>query len=133
MKNTLFDNVISLLSYRGSQGQWAYVLHRVSGVGILVFLVAHVVDTALIGWGPEVYNRVIALYRHPFFRVNEIVLFATVLYHALNGIRVILVDMVPGATRHHKKLLAAETVVFFVLMIPAAVVMAIPLFGGKHP
>jgi succinate dehydrogenase / fumarate reductase, cytochrome b subunit len=129
----LLDNVIDVLSYRGGQGHWAYVLHRLSGVGILVFLIAHVVDTALIGWGPEVYNRVIALYRHPFFRVNEIVLFAAVLYHALNGIRVIVVDMVPGATRRHKALLAAETVVFFLLMIPAAVVMAIPLFGGKHP
>jgi succinate dehydrogenase / fumarate reductase, cytochrome b subunit len=129
----LFHTAIDLLSYRGGQGQWAYVLHRLSGVGILVFLIAHVVDTALIGWGPEVYNRVIALYRHPFFRVNEIVLFAAVLYHALNGIRVILVDMVPGATRRHKGLLALETVVFFALMVPAAVVMAIPIFGGKHP
>lgn len=133
MKNTLLDNAIHILSYRGGQGQWAYVLHRVSGVGILVFLIAHVVDTALLGWGPEAYNHVISLYRHPFFRVNEIVLFATVLYHAMNGVRVILVDMVPGATRHHKALLAAETVLFFALMIPAAVVMAIPVFGGKHP
>lgn len=128
----LFDTAIDLLSYRGGQGQWAYILHRLSGIGILVFLIAHVVDTALIGWGPEVYNRVIALYRHPFFRVNEIVLFAAVLYHAMNGVRVILVDMVPGATRYHKQMLAAETVLFVALMAPAAALMAAPLFKG-HP
>jgi succinate dehydrogenase / fumarate reductase cytochrome b subunit len=127
----IVDTAIDLLSYRGGQGHWAYVLHRLSGLGILAFLAAHVVDTALIGWGPEVYNKAIALYRHPFFRVNEVVLFAAVLYHALNGVRVVLVDVVPGATRHHKKMLAVETLLFFALMIPAAVAMLIPVFGRK--
>jgi succinate dehydrogenase / fumarate reductase cytochrome b subunit len=123
----IISTLIDLLSYRGGSGQWTYVLHRLSGIGILVFLIAHVVDTALIGWGPEVYNKAIALYRHPFFRVNEVVLFAAVLYHAINGIRVIIIDVVPGSTRHNKALVAAETALFLVLMIPAAVIMIIPV------
>jgi succinate dehydrogenase / fumarate reductase, cytochrome b subunit len=126
--NKLISTSIDLLSYRGGQGHWAYVAHRLSGIGILVFLIAHIVDTALLGWGPEVYNRVISMYRHPFFRVNEVVLFAAVLYHALNGIRVILVDLVPGATRHHRKMLAAESVLFLALMVPSAIIMLRPLF-----
>jgi succinate dehydrogenase / fumarate reductase, cytochrome b subunit len=129
----ILDNAIDLLSYRGGQGQWAYVAHRLSGVGILVFLVAHVVDTALLGWGPETYNHVIGLYRHPFFRVNEVFLFAAVLYHAINGVRVIVLDMVPGATRRHKGLLALEAVLFLGLMIPAAWLMLKPVFFGGHP
>lgn len=127
----LLDTAIDLLSYRGGQGHWAFILHRLSGIGILVFLVAHVVDTALLGWGPEVYDRVISIYRHPFFRVNEVLLVAAVLYHALNGVRVFIVDLVPGSTRHHKKLLAAETLIFFGLMIPAGVWMLMPMFKAK--
>ena len=45
--------------YRGREGQWAWLLHRVTGVGIILFLFAHVVDTAVIGWGPAAYNRVL--------------------------------------------------------------------------
>ncbi len=127
----ILSTTIDLLSYRGGAGQWTYVLHRLSGIGILVFLVAHVIDTALIGWGPAVYNEAVSLYRHPFFRINEIVLFAAVLYHAVNGVRVILVDIIPGATRHNKTLLAVETAVFLVVMIPVAVIMVTAAFGGR--
>jgi succinate dehydrogenase / fumarate reductase cytochrome b subunit len=127
----LLDTAVDLLSYRGGQGHWAFIAHRLSGLGVLVFLIAHVIDTALIGWGPAAYNEVIGLYRHPFFRINEVILVALVLYHALNGVRVILVDLIPGATRRRKGLLAAETVLFFALMIPAAVVMIRPLLGHR--
>jgi succinate dehydrogenase / fumarate reductase cytochrome b subunit len=40
-------------------------------LGVLVFLLAHIVDTALLGWGPDVFNRVMAVYRHPFYRLSE--------------------------------------------------------------
>ena len=45
--------------YRGREGQWTWIAHRVTGVAIILFLFAHVVDTALVGWGPEAYNRVV--------------------------------------------------------------------------
>ena len=38
--------------YSGGTGMWAWTLHRASGVGIVIFLFAHIIDTALIGWGP---------------------------------------------------------------------------------
>lgn len=121
-------DITDALAYRGGTGHWSYWLHRLTGVGVLLFLFAHVVDTALIGWGPDIYNKAIALYRHPFFRVNEIVLVAAVLYHTLNGVRIMIVDFWPGSTRHHRQLFLAEMILFTLLMVPAAVVMALPLF-----
>ena len=51
--------------YRGHEGQWSWLVHRVTGVAIILFLFAHVVDTAVVGWGPEAYNRVVSVYAEP--------------------------------------------------------------------
>lgn len=113
--------------YRGGIGQWSWALHRVTGVGVLVFLLLHILDTSLIILGPEHYNTIIALYRVPVFRVMEVGLFAAVLFHALNGVRIILVDFWPDLTRVHRQLFYAELVLFVVAMIPVAYLMLKPV------
>ncbi len=124
----ILQEIRDVASYRGGEGHWSYLLHRVTGVGVLVFLLAHIVDTAVIGWGPEAFNKVMALYRHPVFRVSEVGLFAAVLFHALNGLRIVVIDFWPGATKHHKKFFWIEAVSFVVIMVPVSVLMLLPLF-----
>jgi succinate dehydrogenase / fumarate reductase cytochrome b subunit len=111
------------LTYRGREGHWSWILHRVTGVGVFVFLMVHIVDTAFIGWGPELYNKAMALYRLPVFRVGEVVLAGMVLYHALNGIRIIIIDFWPQATVVHRKLVYAVVALFAVIFIPTAIYM----------
>ncbi len=111
------------LTYRGGEGQWSWILHRVTGVGVFLFLLVHIIDTAGIGWGPSVYDKLIALYRRPVFRVGEVLIAGAVLYHALNGIRIVIIDFWPGATVVHRKLFYAVAVVFAVVYIPAAIIM----------
>ena len=115
--------------YRGGIGQWSWALHRVTGVGVLVFLLLHILDTCLIILGPEHYNAIIALYRVPAFRVMEVGLFAAVLFHALNGVRIILVDFWPDLTRVHRQLFYAELGLFVAAMIPVTYLMLKPVFG----
>ncbi len=102
---------------------YAWLLHRLTGVGVLVFVFAHVIDTALIGWGPGAYNEAIALYRKTGFRIGEILLFGAVLYHALNGVRITIMDFWPQTTVVQKRLFQAVVVVFFVLYVPAVTYM----------
>ncbi|HVQ50664.1 MAG TPA: succinate dehydrogenase, cytochrome b556 subunit, partial [Mycobacterium sp.] len=52
-------------------------------------------------------------------------LVAAVLFHALNGIRVILVDFWSEGPRHQKKMLAAVAAVWLLVMVPALVVLGI--------
>jgi len=111
------------LSYKGRSGQWAWIFHRVTGVGVFFFLLIHVIDTAFIGWGPELYNKAMALYRLPFFRVGEVVLAGMVLYHALNGVRIIIIDFWPETTAAHRKWTYAMAVVFALTFIPTAIIM----------
>ncbi len=113
--------------YRGGSGQWSYVLHRFTGIGVLVFLCAHILDTALIVLGPEHYNNIIMLYRLPFFRVMEVVLFASLLFHALNGIRIILIDFWVDLTAMHHALFQIQMACFILLMIPITWIMLAPV------
>lgn len=109
--------------YKGKEGQWSWIFHRLTGVGVLLFLFAHIIDTMLVGWGPEVYDKVIAIYRNPIFKVSEVGLFAAVLYHALNGIRIILVDFWPEGTKYHKQMFWIEMAIFIAAMIPVSFIM----------
>ena len=93
-----------MLSYRGREGYWAWLLHRVSGVAIILFLFLHVLDTCLIGFGPAVYETFVAYYRVPVFRVLEVALSGAVLYHGINGVRIIVIDFVETATRIQRQL-----------------------------
>ncbi len=105
--------------YKGSlPGQLSWMAHRVTGVAILLFLFAHIVDTALVGWGPEAYNKVVAVYHHPIIQIMEIGLVGAVLYHALNGVRVMIMDFWPRSVLHHGKLVAVTLFLFLASMAP---------------
>ncbi len=87
--------------YRGREGMWSWVLHRITGVGIYFFLLVHILDTALVRVSPEAYNAVIGAYQTPFMGVAEIALVAAIVFHAFNGLRIILVDFWNIGAKHH--------------------------------
>lgn len=114
--------------YRGGTGQWAWWLHRASGVGVLLFLLIHILDTGLVLFGPAVYDRVVKIYVHPLFRVGEVVLAGMVLYHALNGIRITLLDFYPEWSPRQRQMFYGVVSVFVLLFVPVAYWMLAPLF-----
>jgi len=117
------------LRYKGNAGMWTWALHRVTGLGILAFLVIHVADTAIVVYRPDFYDETLAIYKSPFFRVAELVIFFSVLYHALNGLRIIVQDFWPIAMLHQRRLAWAAAGLSAVLILPVAWIMLAPLFG----
>lgn len=115
-------------SYSGREGYWAWLLHRVSGVSVVLFLFLHVLDTSLLGFGPQAYESFIFLYRTPVFRVMEVALAAAVLYHGLNGLRIIVMDFWDGAHRVQRPLWYAVWALFLLLFLPSAFIMLRPVF-----
>lgn len=111
------------VTYRGGTGMWAWLFHRLTGLGVLLFVLIHVVDTALIGWGPHVYNEAVHLYRTVPFRIGEILLFGAVLFHALNGVRIIIMDFWPRTSVAEKKLFYGVIALFVVFYIPVVAIM----------
>ena len=88
--------------YKGHPGQYSWILHRITGVAVILFLFMHVVDTALIGWGPEAYNRVTSAYANPVIHLLELGLVISVLYHSLNGLKITLIDFFPRLVTPHQ-------------------------------
>lgn len=114
--------------YKGDPGMWSWVLHRITGVAIFFFLFVHVLDTAVIKVSPEVYNAVIDTYKNPVVGLMEIGLVAAVLYHALNGLRVVLVDFWSKGVQYQRQMLVAVGVIWVVVMIPASVRLLMLMF-----
>ena len=113
---------------------WSWVLHRVTGATIFFFLFVHVLDTALVRVSPEAYNAIIDTYKTPIIGLMEMGLVVAVLYHALNGIRIMLVDFWSKGPRYQRTMLWVILGIWFVLMIPGVYFMlqrtVSDLFGG---
>ena len=107
--------------YRGKVGMWSWVLHRITGVAIFFFLLVHVLDTSLVRLSPEAYNAVVSTYKTPLVGLGELGLVAAILYHALNGLRVILIDFWRKGVKHQN------------LMFWIVVVVALIAFAGFAP
>ena len=117
--------------YRGDPGMWSWVAHRITGVSVFFFLFVHVLDTALVRVSPEAYDQVIETYKNPLVGLMELGLVAAVLYHALNGIRVMLVDFWAKGPRYQRQMLWVILGVWVVVMVPAAVRMLMHTFGAQ--
>jgi len=109
--------------YRGKFGMWSWVLHRITGVAIFFFLLVHVLDTSLVRLSPEAYNAVIQTYKTPIIGLAELGLVAAILFHALNGIRVILIDFWRKGAKYQNQM-------FWVVIAIALIVFA--GFAPRH-
>ncbi len=109
--------------YRGGEGMWSWVAHRITGVAVFFFLLVHVLDTALVRVSPDTYDAVIATYKTPIVNLLEVGLVAAVLYHALNGIRIILIDFWAEGPRHQKAMFRTIVVVWALIMVPGVYFM----------
>lgn len=124
------------ITYRGREGHWAWLLHRVSGLGILLFLFLHILDIYLVGVGREIFEQFLFFYHSPPFKVLVLGLLFGVFYHAFNGVRIILVDFWPERFSNWKtqrtmfRIVLALTLLAF---IPAATATIAPIFGIHMP
>jgi succinate dehydrogenase / fumarate reductase cytochrome b subunit len=116
--------------YRGKSGQWAFIGHRVSGFLVFFFLLLHVVDVSLAN-NPSLYNEVHAVYGNVLLRAFEVGLLFALLFHSLNGLRVVIIDFFPGAVPRERALLAGVVALTLAAGIPGAVVILWPFVHGR--
>ncbi len=106
--------------------QLSFILHRVTGLGILLFLVIHVVDTSTVFFFPSLYADAIAIYRSVPFMIGEIFLVFSVIYHGANGARIAIFDVYlvkNWKTKTQRSSVKWTLVISILLWLPAAFIM----------
>ena len=111
--------------YAGDAGQYAWVLHRASGIGILGFLLVHIIDIMLIGLGRDVYDHSVEFYGNWFIVPMEVILVGGVIYHMLNGIRILLVNFSANGPSMEKKYFWWVLIATVVLTAPSGIIILV--------
>jgi succinate dehydrogenase / fumarate reductase cytochrome b subunit len=93
-------NRLGIVGWLGG-GRWGferylYTLHRVTGLGLLLYFVLHIVVTSSRAFGEEAWNRAMGAVTGPLFTVGEFLVFAAFAFHAANGVRLVLVELAIG-------------------------------------
>ena len=138
--STVKTGLTGYVTYRGREGHYMFLLHRITGLGTLAFLAIHIVDTAFVYFAPQLYPEAVALYRNPIFMLGEIALVFCLLFHGLNGLRIAIFDLFKpswwGAETAHRSAIWV-LVGAIILWLPAAAIMGYKLlyytfglFGG---
>lgn len=115
--------------YRGQSGQWSWLLHRWTGIAVLLFLLIHIVDITLIGFGPTIYNDALNVFDTAPARIMSTGLIAALLYHAFNGVRIIIIDFWPAGYKFQRQMFYTVLVVTILCFVPIAYFVLAPIFG----
>ena len=90
-------NRLGIVGWLGG-GRWGaerylYTLHRVTGLGLLAYFLLHIFVTAARRFGQEAWQQSMASVTGPVFTLGEYLVFVAFAFHAINGIRLVLVEL----------------------------------------
>lgn len=109
-------------TYRYFTGSLAYVLHRITGLGLIFFLFFHIISvTKANRVDPTAYDLMIRRMQEPDFKIGEILLYAALLFHGINGLRILFVDFVAGHTHWHKRAAIGLALLVVVLLVAGSI------------
>jgi succinate dehydrogenase / fumarate reductase cytochrome b subunit len=96
-------------------GGLAFILNRLTGLGLVFYLYLHLAILSLLARGPGSWDAFVDLALSPLLLALDVVLIFGILFHGLNGIRVTLVGFgfVPDRQR----------ALFVALMLVGAIVL----------
>ncbi len=89
----LRTTLVGYVTYRGREGHWSFLLHRITGLGVVLFLTIHIIDIAFVYFNPTLFMKAIEIYRSTLFGIGEIFLVFCVFYHGVNGLRIAYLDL----------------------------------------
>jgi succinate dehydrogenase / fumarate reductase, cytochrome b subunit len=106
-------------------GTWAFILNRITALGLTLYLFLHLVVLGQLALGPQYYNRFLQLLHHPVVVALELLVVIAGIYHGLNGIRIGLTSF--GVAVPNQKLMFW---VVLALTILGSAFFAVRMFGG---
>ncbi|OQY45535.1 MAG: succinate dehydrogenase, cytochrome b556 subunit [Anaerolineaceae bacterium 4572_78] len=111
------DFVVRTATYKGGVGHASWILHRLGGIGIAVFLILHIIDIFMIVLGKEMFDFFLFIYHQPIFRPAIWGLMFGIFYHAVNGVRIIIHDFFPSTFRYQREMVLGAWVIIGILVV----------------
>ena len=74
---------------------YVFVAHRITGLALLAFLLWHLSTLSTIFSGSDAYEQTRRSMDEPIFKLGEVILIGMVCFHALNGLRMIILNLAP--------------------------------------
>ena len=111
------------LRYKGQGPMLTFVLHRIGGLGMAIFVAVHILASFLNG---EIGSALNTVYEHWLF---QIFIFFCALFHAINGLRITIVDLFPKLLVHQREAIWVEWAVFLPIFA-LAVFVIVSTAGG---
>jgi len=84
---------------RWGMERYLYTLHRLTGLGLVVYFLLHIIVTSSRAFSEEAWERAMGAVSGGFFRLGEYLVFAAFAFHAVNGIRLVLIELGFGVGR----------------------------------
>lgn len=132
MIGNIINGVRGYIIYRGGAGHFAFIMHRISGLGTLAFLSMHILLESTAHYAPQLYDTLNAGLRHPVALVMEIFMAFLVIFHGVNGYRIAYFDLMrTDKWSHPAGLQSIRTtwMISILLWIPSLIIM---LLHGFH-
>lgn len=107
-------------------GGLAFILNRLTGIGLVLYLYLHLVVLSMLVQGPNAWDTFVDIALSPPFLALDVILLTGMLFHGLNGIRVGLVGMGLVVSRQRALFVAALVITVFVAFIGT-----LRIFGGE--
>jgi succinate dehydrogenase / fumarate reductase cytochrome b subunit len=86
-----FKNTLGVVGFfyagRYSVERYLYTLHRLTGLGILLYFILHIFVTYVRVYGAEVWENTMKVVENPLFKFGEYLVFIAFIFHAINGLR----------------------------------------------
>jgi succinate dehydrogenase / fumarate reductase, cytochrome b subunit len=117
--------------YQGREGQWAFFLHRLSGMAIMLYLVLHTISIGSVILGQQVYDTIHEVYKLMPFRLGLVAVAGAVAYHAFNGLRIVLMDFTGWGVKYQRQMWYGALVLAVVFMGIALAYNIPRLLGGE--
>lgn len=110
-------------------GMWAWVGHRLTGILLVVYLFLHLSFLSQASLNHDSFDQLMETMAQPLFVFLDFLLVCAVIFHAMNGLRVVLFDMGIGIRK--------QKLVFWIMMAISAVLVlvgfwliSVLIFGG---
>jgi succinate dehydrogenase / fumarate reductase cytochrome b subunit len=115
------------LRYKGQGPYLTFILHRIGGLGMAVFVSVHILSSFMEGRGWKIGDILNDIYINPVF---QIFIFFCALFHAINGLRITILDLFPKLISYHREAIWIEWALFIPLFGLSVIVILSTAFGG---